>query len=227
MIPENHDELYALAGEYVLGVLDAADEREVAAALEANAELRHAVAFWEEHLHPLSGLASPVEPPNDAWRGIEARITEPAPKPATRPIWSNVAPWRWATAGFAAAAAALALWIALAPVPGPSFVAVLHPPQQDQPSWVATAGSHGLVVRAITGATPPSNRAFELWAIAPGATQPRSLGVIPPDGVLRLAVLPPDLREGATLAISIEPIGGSPTQQPTGPVVFVGAIKAV
>jgi anti-sigma-K factor RskA len=83
-----------------------------------------------------------------------------------------------------------------------------------------------LLVRAVTAATPPSDRIFELWAIAPGATRPRSLGVIPPDGELRLSPLPPDLRDGATLAISVEPVG-SPTQQPTGPVVFVGSVKAV
>jgi len=69
--------------------------------------------------------------------------------------------------------------------------------------------------------------AFELWAIAPGATSPRSLGVIPSDGELKLAMLPPDLRDGTTLANSIEPIDGSSTKQPTGPVVFVGAVKGV
>ena len=136
-------------------------------------------------------------------------------------------PWRWSTAGFAVAAAGLALWILLMPAPEPSLVAVLHPPQQDQPSWIATAGRSGVVVRAVTAATPPNDRAFELWAIAPGATRPRSLGVIPASGELRLGTVPPDLRDGATLAISIEPPGGSPTQQPTGPVVFVGSVKPV
>jgi hypothetical protein len=49
----------------------------------------------------------------------------------------------------------------------------------------------------------------------------------PANGELRVWPLPPKLRDGATLAISIEPPGGSPIQQPTGPVVFVGTIKAV
>ena len=83
------------------------------------------------------------------------------------------------------------------------------------------------VVRAVAAATPPIDRAFELWAIAPGAARPRSLGVIPPSGELKLSPLPPDLSDGATLAISVEPLGGSPTQQPTGPVVFVGSVKSV
>jgi anti-sigma-K factor RskA len=227
MIPENSDELHVLAGEYVLGVLDAAEAGEVAAALATNAELRRAVAFWEERLHPLSSLAPSAEPPPDTWQAIEARIGATAPKPVAQSFWNSLALWRWSTAGFAAAAAVLALWIAVTPAPAPSFVAVLHSPQQDQASWVATAGRSGLVVRAVTTTTPPSDRAFELWVIAAGATQPRSLGVIPPDGELKLSSLPPDLRDGATLAISIEPVGGSPTQQPTGPVVFVGSVKAV
>ena len=52
-----------LAGEYVLGVLDAHEADEVAAALAVNAELRRAVAFWERQLHPLSSLAISAEPP--------------------------------------------------------------------------------------------------------------------------------------------------------------------
>jgi len=215
-----------LAGEYVLGVLEADGANEVAAALPTNAELRRGVAFWEERLNPLSSLASPAEPPPGTWPKIEARIKETAPKPSAQGFWDNVVLWRRAAAGFAAAAAALALWIAAAPVTGPSLVAVLRPPQQDQPSWVATAGRDGLMLRLIGATAPPSDRAFELWAIAPGSTRPRSLGVIPANGEMKISPLPADLRDGATLAISVEPMGGSPTQQPTGPVVFTGSVKA-
>jgi anti-sigma-K factor RskA len=227
MIPDNSEELCVLAGEYVLGLLDAHEADEVAAALAVNAELRRAVVFWEGRLHPLSSLAVSAEPPSGTWQAIEARIRTKTAKPVARSFWTNLALWRWSTAGFAAAAAALALWIAVTPVPGPSLVAILHPPQQDQASWIATAGRSGLVLRAVTSAMPPSDRAFELWAIAPGATQARSLGVISPNGELKLSRLPADLRDGATLAISIEPIGGSPRKLPSGPVVYVGSVKAV
>jgi anti-sigma factor RsiW len=63
MIPQNRDDLHVLAGEYVLGVLDEPDASEVAAALATNTDLRRAVTFWEEQLHPLSELASPALPP--------------------------------------------------------------------------------------------------------------------------------------------------------------------
>ena len=34
------------------------------------------------------------------------------------------------------------------------------------------------------------------------------------------------LAQGAVLAVSLEPTGGSPTGQPTGPVVAVGDLRA-
>ena len=156
--------------------------------------------------------AVPAGAPPGTWPKIEAKIKETAPKPSAQGFWDNVLLWRWATAGFAASAAALALWIATAPVTGPSLVAVLRPPQQDQPNWVATAGRDGLMLRSIGATAPPSDRAFELWAIAPGSTRPRSLGVIPASGEMKISPLPADLRDGATLAISVETMGGSPTQ---------------
>lgn len=226
MIPESRDELHALAGEYVLGVLDPAEAGEVAAALATNAALRAAVAFWEEALHPLSALAPPAEPPAGLWDTIAAHLDANAPPAAAPRFWSTPRPWRWSTAGFAAVAAALALYVALRPLPpAPSTIALLHAPQQASTNWVATADRDGLRLRAVAAAPAPSGRAFELWAIAPGAKTPQPLGVIPGDGVFRLKTLPPAVRQGATLAISVEPPGGSPTGQPTGPVVFVGALQ--
>jgi anti-sigma-K factor RskA len=223
MIPEDRDELHMLAGEYVLGVLEPAASREVEEALPANDELRRAVIFWEERLQPLAALVPAAAPPADGWQRIDAAL---GPK-ATPMLWRSLALWRGATAAALALAACLALYIALAPpAPGPSFVAVLRAPQQDQPAWVATAGRNGLLVRAVAGDAAPSDRSFELWAIAPGSQQPRSLGVIPADGRLELGALPSAIRNGGTLAISIEPKGGSPTKQPTGPVVFVGSLLA-
>jgi anti-sigma-K factor RskA len=34
------------------------------------------------------------------------------------------------------------------------------------------------------------------------------------------------LKPGATLAVSVEPVGGSPTGQPTGPVILTGKLTA-
>ena len=72
-------------------------------------------------------------------------------------------------------------------------------------------------------------RAMELWLI-PAGDKPHSLGLIEPGQPVRLDV-PRDLvariNADATLAVSMEPPGGSPTGQPTGPVVASGKLTSL
>lgn len=224
MIPADREELEVVAGEYVLGTLEPAMMRELAAALATNAPLRDAVAFWEQQLHPLSALARPAEPPAGSWDAIAARLTDVRSRSGDRS--SSAAPWRWSTAGFAAAAAALLVYAALTP-PATPLVAVLHAPRAQGANWIATIGGDGLRLAAVAPEAPPTARAFELWGIAGTAASPEPLGVISASGTLHLARLPRDIGKGATLAISIEPPGGSRTGRPTGPIVFVGTVQTV
>ncbi|HEV2546860.1 MAG TPA: anti-sigma factor [Stellaceae bacterium] len=225
MIPVDREELDIVAGEYVAGVLDAEAAREVETALAGNGELREMVAAWERRLHPLTRLADEAEPPPDLWERIAVRLDAGA-APASHSAQKTLALWRWSTVAAAAVAAALALYIALAPPKaGPSLVAVMHPPQGDELVWVATASGDGLRLRPVAAASPPPDRAFELWAIAPNS-KPQSLGVVPTQGRFDLAVDPSVVRSGTTLALSVEPKTGSPTGQPTGAVVFIGTLVA-
>jgi anti-sigma-K factor RskA len=66
----------------------------------------------------------------------------------------------------------------------------------------------------------------ELWVIPAGGT-PRSLGLVT-TGRSRKLTIPPALLQSigtdSTLAVSVEPEGGSPTGQPTGPVIATGQL---
>ena len=70
---------------------------------------------------------------------------------------------------------------------------------------------------------------MELWLIPQGG-RPHSLGLIQPGQPIRLTI-PPELSgsviKDATLAVSLEPPGGSPTGQPTGPVIAAGPLLAL
>jgi anti-sigma-K factor RskA len=241
MIPTNPVKLDLIAGEFVLGVLERDVAREVEAALDHHPDLRGMVTFWEEQLNPMSRIAPEVEPPANVWpriverlgaeppENLWSRIAERLGKVQAAPsrTWNSLAFWRTATAAAVAVAACLVLYIGLmSQVAGPRFVAELQPPQGQEVVWLATAAQDELLVRAVRNETAPIDRAFELWAVPPGA-KPQSLGVIPSDGTLRLKGLPTSVKEGVTLAISIEPKAGSPTGQPTGPVVFAGTLVAV
>ena len=72
-------------------------------------------------------------------------------------------------------------------------------------------------------------KAPELWVI-PADGRPRSLGMIRERAAATM-IVPVPMRAmiagGVTLAVSLEPQGGSPTGQPTGPVVMSGTMSRV
>ena len=79
------------------------------------------------------------------------------------------------------------------------------------------------------GNAAPTDKDYELWIIADGLDAPRSLGVVRPETAAlpaKLQGLTPEAVRKATLAISLEPTGGSPTGKATGPVLFTGTFVA-
>jgi len=96
-----------------------------------------------------------------------------------------------------------------------------------QPGFVAAIGSDGqsmIIVPASLLAT--DQMSFELWLI-PSGGMPHSLGLIAAGQPVRLT-LPPALvsqvNTETTLAVTREPLGGSPTGQPTSTPIAVGKL---
>lgn len=107
------------------------------------------------------------------------------------------------------------------------YVALL---QRDgsSPAFILTvdAGSKNFTVRKVDAASEPG-RSYELWIVSDKLQKPRSLGVIGGhDFTIRpdLASYAPDMVNQATYAVTVEPEGGSPTGQATGPIVFKGKL---
>lgn len=236
MTPVDDDELEALAGEYVLGVLESHEREALELRLAMDPELRRRVAWWEERLRPLAEAVPPLEPAPQVWQQIEAavartNVTPPSlavrRRPAPRPgPWQSLALWRTWAAGASLTAAALAGWIFLAPPP-PRLIAVLGAP--GEPSWLLTAAPREHMFQALpVGPVEAGPRVHELWFLPPDGA-PVSLGVLATDGSTRRPV--PDaalgrVGPGSTIAVSLEPEGGSPTGQPTGPVLYTGRLIA-
>lgn len=222
-----------IAAEYVLGVLGAEERREVQRRLAHEPALASEVAFWEERLGVLADAVAPVAPPQHTWSQIEAAIHTPTTaRPAS--LWQSLAFWRGfgiASATLAAASLAALAYIGLVPATRTPLMATLAG-TSGQPNFVAAVTATGdtlLVVPAALLTNDP--RAIELWLIPPGPNQrPRSLGLIQPGQPMRLTI-PPDLAgrltPDAALAVSLEPPGGSPTGQPTGPVIASGKFTSL
>jgi anti-sigma-K factor RskA len=206
------------AAEYVLGCLDAEQMRAAERLLAEDPAFAHAVDSWQRRLTPLSALVDPAEPPVDLWQRIEASIAPPI-----RNVVSlrRLRFWQATTAGALALAASLAAMMILRQPERPE-VAVLTAVTGGTPVLLATS-EPGARLRVQPNGTiaVPSDRDLELWALPKGETRPHSLGVLPASGLQIAANLAVDTQ----LLVSLEPHGGSPTGQPTGPVLYAGRLS--
>lgn len=220
-----------LAGEYVLGVLDADQRRLVERRMRRDHRFAGIVSRWEENLSRFNGEYGEEEAPRALFRRIEERLWdvehfERAPGGGLRSIWNSLAFWRTlsiSTLLLIAAFAGFRLADGLRPASGP-LVAEMNGEGNTIGLVARYDGSSGRLTVTPVATADTASRSLELWLIV-GTQAPRSLGVLPQSGEGEIAV-PAGLRSamaaGVTLAVSLEPLGGSPTGQATGPILALG-----
>jgi anti-sigma-K factor RskA len=219
-----------LAAEYALGVLGPAARRAAERKLAQDPGFAAQVSFWETRLGGLADEVASVPPPESVWQGIEAKLAG-APAKERSGLWQSLAFWRTlAISSAALAAASIAGLVYIAERPAAPLVASLVE-ESGKPGFFAAAnpadGSVTIVPAALVMGAP--QRAYELWVIPPGGS-PHSLGLVDPDKPVKVTIPPallPHVSADSTLAISIEPPGGSPTGQPTGPVIANGKLASL
>ncbi len=233
-IPDEPEARELLAGEYVLGTLDARQSAAVEQALMQDPALSASVAAWVSRLGPLTLLAPPEAPPPGLWERIEASLPGSADDAMARPRLSWRSPvWLWRGWAIGASLAA-AVFAGIAFVPRaekPAYMTVLVS-DRAAPAWIARADrSGGLTLAAVRPAfgdpqpPAPDGRVMQLWALRPGDAAPTSLALLPrTPGPVNIPA--PALRPGPDMLIeiSLEPAGGSPTGRPTGPILFYGRL---
>ncbi len=231
-----------LAQRYVVGTQRGHARRRFETLLEQRSDVRRAVSRWEERLTPLAWSLDPVEPSDLLWQRIARELDLGRPASQRRRD-SGAGVWR----GAAAASALLAVFMA-----GGWWMAERRPPEIVQntvieripeqvavalvvsdagdPLWLTRIGrdSGELAVRVVGDvASQPAND-YQLWALT-DAGVPVSLGLLPQSGSVTIALdsaAKAALERSSTLAVSLEPPGGSPQPVPTGPVLFTAALLA-
>jgi anti-sigma-K factor RskA len=221
------------AAELALGVLDGDEKAAALRRMLAEPEFARDVERWRAHFGLLFDGMAEVAPPAGLFDRIEARI-EP-PRRAANP---------WKPTAIAASLAALAMTaVALRPVEAPPVTVTPAPglPQATAPMIAAMAlsdasGSQPAMYDAATGMVKmpgpmpiPAGKSAQLWVIA-GDGPPQPLGTFhstAPGTYEAEAKMGAVIAPGTKLAITLEPLGGSPTGKPTGPVIASGLLSKV
>lgn len=214
-----------LAAELVLSLLEG-EEREAALRKYGRDPAFVAlVADWQERLVAMTDDIAAVRPPRRSRKKLMKRLFGSSFVPLSERLWV----WK----GLSLAAIALAAYMGiqqLGPVPQDARVPVYATQLTGDATElrvlaVLNPAASQIAINRVAGEAA-ADRVFELWAILPDEA-PVSLGVLPNNPAVRIA-LPPDLVTQAaqiTLAISDEPPGGSPTGAPTGAVLAASPVS--
>ena len=232
----DRDDTAVLAAELALGVLDGAERRDAQRRVIADPAFARAVEAWRAHFAILFAEWPEASVNSEVERRLIARLDAGERFATTGPSRGNG--WAWATGAATLLAASLVLALALRPermVPiaaapvadgSPTLVAAIAPTGKGKP-FAATYDARRGEIRLAGTVIVPRGRSAELWAIG-GDSLPHALGIYDGSRGARVNVAGSNARrlaEGVTLAVSIEPVGGSPTGRPTGPVVATGTLS--
>ncbi|WP_339464461.1 anti-sigma factor [Pseudomonas sp. EA_65y_Pfl2_P74] len=214
----------ALAADYAIGLMGSAARRRFEQLLLDDAALRAELAQWQESLVSLTEALPEHPVPDRVWHGITARI-EPQVLhvPEKRPFWN----WLRVTAALCSIVVLVFLG-SLYNRDDARYSATLLSADA-QPALKVQAHADYLQVEPLTLAAIDADRSLELWAITADG-KPISLGVIPAGGKGKVELSEAQkvlIGKPIALAVSLEPKGGSPTGQPTGPVLYQGALAAL
>ncbi len=225
--PGDGGTLDLLAAEYALGLLEGADLQAAERRLVQDLDFAAAVEDWRLRLAPLASDVAPVSPPVELWARIAAHLGG-RPNVIELRLRRSVALWRGATAAALAVAAALTAVLVWPrpqpPAASPLLMAKLSGAQGVYVAMFDPVRRQYVLAPVSVAVTP--GRSPELWLI-PAGGKPIALGVAAFEHVAQLSQQAGQAGSGATLAVSIEPQGGSPTGQPTGPVVATGKLEAL
>ena len=243
--PDEHE---LIAAEYALGSLPPEERAEVSARRLSDPKLDRAILAWETQLAPLIETIAPIEPPGGLLQRIEHGLFEGTALPVVDValqgytadvihLSGRVRTWQRVAAGAFGLAAAIALVFGLRetgvlkplqPAVPTDFVAML---QKDatSPAFVVSVNiaTREMTIRPVT-AERANGKSYELWLVNKEFAAPRSLGVLGDDRShateTSLAKYSSEVVKDSVLAVTLEPKGGSPTGNATGPILFTGKL---
>jgi len=207
----NRELVDRLAGEYVLGTLRGRARRRFESWL-LSPQVGAIVKAWEDRLSGLEPTLRGVTPPPTVWRGIEDRLElrKRASAPAMRRLAIAAAVLLVAVVGVFASR------YGTQPVTQQAYIAADAQTIYWRVELLGDNREIGLHVQRVHDLPP--GKSHELWVIPAGGGAPVSLCLLPHTGEhhrVLTAAQRAALAGATTLAVSLEPEGGSRNGSPT------------
>ena len=218
----------ALIGEYLLGTLQGRARRRFDHVLARDRALQARLDYWQRTMVVKVAKGMEVQPQPGTWRRL-ARTLDLGRYRA--PWYGRLSFWRgWAVAATAALVVGIGLQVLRPLLDRPAQFALATLADQRGVAAVKVdviPRDHVLVLAPERPIIASPNQSYELWLLPADGRAPISLAVL---GQLQARVVVSDdnaklVQNGAKLAVSVEPAGGSPTGAPTGPVILVGDVR--
>jgi len=232
------DDYSELAADYVMGLLDAAEEARAERLMSTDESFARAVGAWRERLADFDASAEPVAPSPALWERI-AETIKAAPSPDSRVrLWDNIRFWRTAAISGALAASLLMVLAIGGLVTSRQLQTDLAELSRRKPVYVAVLVSDatreaGAIVNAFADGRVelvplrpievPPGKTLQVWTLWDRAVGPKSVGLTGQSRTLQLDLksLPTTVQD-QLFEITLEPEGGSPIGRPTGPILYKG-----
>lgn len=222
------------AGEYVLGLLEGADRLEAEIAIREDLEFRRLVEAFAARMGRLDMTAKPEPAPAGMWEQIASRIEgvgQDASGDAGRVVQLRPRKRlsdRWRPLALAASLLIgigigyLGGWLTVK-APAPVVLVVLQTPENIPGAVFEAFADNSVRILPLQDFPVPAGKIMQVWTLYDQAVGPVSLGTLPRTEISTLGSHGlPVPKTGQLYEITLEPVPGSPTGKPTGPILVKG-----
>ena len=240
------DERDDMAADFVMGLLEPAEQAVAEKRIEVDATFAASVDAWRMRLADFDASAETVTPSAALWQRIatttkkDVNSSLPGMRNAVlgATLWNNLGFWRATGLGASLAAFLFAViaigalttskelrrdLVALAQSK-PVFVAVLVNDTTKEAGAVVNAFANGRVeLIPLKDIDVPPGKTLQVWTLWDRAVGPKPIGLTGKSATLQLNLDQlPETVSNQLFEITLEPEGGSPIGKPTGPILFKG-----
>lgn len=231
-----------LVGRFVIGTMPHRSRRRFSRIVDQSEAVSRMVYELEAMMLPGAWALEPLQPSELVWQRISRSAGFGKRKEAAKPrapVWQGMAAalvaglfitsFGWYQAHNRAPEVVIetVTETVIEPVPVKPTLGIIENADGNA-IWVANIyddlAEADVVVRAAPERKPEND--YQLWILRDDGI-PVSLGLLPQAGESTLALSDAaldGLKRGSTIAVSLEPLGGSPEAVPTGPVLFTAAL---